>query len=92
MSISQIRALDDFVYLSGHQSGHKIVLIYPAETMNSAASNALLKKLEEPPEQVLFILVSHRSHRCCFDGQKSLPADCHACPIRKRHWHGCSNR
>ncbi|MCW5619476.1 MAG: DNA polymerase III subunit delta' [Nitrosomonas sp.] len=63
ISISQIRALDDFVYLSGHQSGHKIVLIYPAETMNSAASNALLKKLEEPPEQVLFILVSHRSHR-----------------------------
>ncbi len=63
ISISQIRELDDFVYLSGHQPGHKIVLIYPAETMNSAASNALLKKLEEPPEQVLFILVAHRPQR-----------------------------
>ena len=47
ISVSQIRELDDFVYLSGHQAGHKIVLIYPAETMNMAASNALLKKLEE---------------------------------------------
>ena len=62
ISISQIRELDDFVYLSGHQSGYKIVLIYPAEAMNSAASNALLKKLEEPPEQVLFILISHQPH------------------------------
>ena len=60
ISISQIRELDDFVYLSGHQSGYKIVLIYPAEAMNTAASNALLKKLEEPPEQVLFLLVSHQ--------------------------------
>jgi len=60
ISISQIRELDDFVYLSGHQSGYKTVLIYPAEAMNSAASNALLKKLEEPPAQVLFILVSHQ--------------------------------
>jgi len=60
ISISQIRELDDFVYLSGHQSGYKMVLIYPAEAMNSAASNALLKKLEEPPAQVLFILVSHQ--------------------------------
>lgn len=62
ISISQIRELDDFVYLSGHQSGYKIVLICPAEAMNGAASNALLKKLEEPPEQVLFILVSHQPH------------------------------
>jgi len=63
ISISQIRELDDFVYLSGHQSTYKIVLIYPAEAMNKAASNALLKKLEEPPEQVLFILVSHQPQR-----------------------------
>lgn len=63
IGINQIRELDDFVYLSGHQSGHKIVLIYPAETMNNAASNALLKKLEEPPELVLFILVSHQPQR-----------------------------
>lgn len=63
ISIHQIRALDDFVYLSGHQTGLKIILIHPAEAMNHAAANALLKKLEEPPEQVLFILVSHQPQR-----------------------------
>lgn len=60
ISVEQIRALTDFVYLTGHQGGYRIVLIYPAEAMNSAASNALLKKLEEPPPQVIFILVTHQ--------------------------------
>lgn len=60
INIGQIRQLSDFVNLSGHQSGYKIILIHPAESMNLAAANALLKKLEEPPSQVLFILVSHR--------------------------------
>lgn len=60
INIGQIRQLSDFIYLSGHQSSYKIILIHPAENMNQAAANALLKKLEEPPAQVLFILVSHR--------------------------------
>ncbi|QOJ23659.1 MAG: DNA polymerase III subunit delta' [Gammaproteobacteria bacterium] len=60
IGIEQIRKLNDFVYLTGHQSGYKIILIYPAEAMNTAAANALLKKLEEPPENVLFISVTHQ--------------------------------
>lgn len=63
ISIEQIRKLTDFVYMTGHQDGYKIILIYPAETMNSAAANALLKKLEEPPANVLFILVTHQAQR-----------------------------
>lgn len=61
IGIEQIRRLTEFVYMTGHQNGYKIVLIYPAETMNSAAANALLKKLEEPPENVLFLLVTHQA-------------------------------
>ncbi|MBP6058736.1 MAG: DNA polymerase III subunit delta' [Nitrosomonas sp.] len=61
IGIEQIRRLTEFVYMTGHQNGYKIVLIYPAETMNSAAANALLKKLEEPPENVLLILVTHQA-------------------------------
>lgn len=60
ITIEQVRALNDFVYLSGHQEGFKIILIHPAEAMNAAAANALLKKLEEPPSRILFILVAHR--------------------------------
>jgi len=61
ISIAQIRALDDFIYLSAHQARDKVVLIHPAEAMNTAAANALLKKLEEPPPEVLFILVTHNA-------------------------------
>lgn len=59
ISVAQVRALDDFIYLSAHQARDKVVLIHPAEAMNTAAANALLKKLEEPPPEVLFILVTH---------------------------------
>lgn len=60
ISVDQIRGLTDFVNLSAHQQGYKIILIHPAEAMNLAAANALLKKLEEPPAGVVFLLVSHR--------------------------------
>jgi len=61
IGITQVRALDDFIYLSAHQNRYKLVLIHPAEALNTAAANALLKKLEEPPPNVLFILVAHRA-------------------------------
>lgn len=63
ISIDRIRGMNNLVYMTGHQQGFKILLIYPAEAMNNAAANALLKKLEEPPERVLFILVSHQPRR-----------------------------
>ncbi|HET7062249.1 MAG TPA: DNA polymerase III subunit delta' [Nitrosospira sp.] len=61
ISVEQIRALADFINISSHQGGYKIVVIHPAETMNLAAANALLKNLEEPPPLTLFILVAHQS-------------------------------
>ena len=61
ISISQIRELGGFVNITSHQNGYKIILIHPAETMNAAAANALLKNLEEPPLRTLFILVTHQA-------------------------------
>ncbi len=60
ISVDQIRALMDFSTLSAHQGGYRVVLIHPAETMNTSAANALLKTLEEPAGQMLFILVTHK--------------------------------
>jgi DNA polymerase-3 subunit delta' len=60
ISIDQIRALSDFSNLSAYRGGHRVVVIYPAEAMNTNAANALLKTLEEPTGQLLFILVSHK--------------------------------
>jgi DNA polymerase III subunit delta' len=61
ISVAQIRDLADFINISSHQNGYKIILLHPAETMNAAAANALLKNLEEPPPRTLFILVTHHA-------------------------------
>lgn len=60
ISVNQVRSLANLINLSTHQGGHRVVLIYPAESMNASAANALLKTLEEPPERMLIILVSHK--------------------------------
>ena len=64
ISVAQIRDLSDFLSMSSHRSdGARIVLIHPAEALNLASANALLKMLEEPAEGVVFILVAHQLQR-----------------------------
>ncbi len=60
ISVDQVRGLTEFSGMSAHQGGRRVVVIHPAEAMNTNAANALLKNLEEPPPGMLFILVSHR--------------------------------
>jgi DNA polymerase III subunit delta' len=60
VSVDQIRGLADFLGMSAHQGGRRVIVIHPAEAMNANAANALLKNLEEPPPGLLFILVSHK--------------------------------
>jgi DNA polymerase-3 subunit delta' len=61
IKIDQIRGLHNLVYQTSSQV--KVIQIQPAEQMNLAASNALLKMLEEPPANVLFLLISDNPHR-----------------------------
>lgn len=60
ISIAQVRELEDFIGLSSHRHGARVILIHPAEAMYAAAANALLKTLEEPTENTVFLLVSHQ--------------------------------
>ncbi len=62
ISIAQVRSLAEFINISAHRSGVKVVVVQPAEAMNVNAANALLKSLEEPPPHTHFLLVSDRSH------------------------------
>jgi DNA polymerase-3 subunit delta' len=62
IDVRQVRALEDFVNLSSHRGGARVVLIHPAEALNPNAANALLKSLEEPPPRTYFLLVAHRWH------------------------------
>ena len=63
INIEQVREVIDFVWLSSHRGGRRVVLIEPADALNTAAANAILKVLEEPPEGVVFLLVTSRPGR-----------------------------
>src|SRR5690606_25289779 len=64
ISVAQIRALSDFLELTSHRDGgRRMVLINPAEALNAASANALLKVLEEPPPGVAFILVASQPQK-----------------------------
>jgi DNA polymerase III subunit delta' len=63
IAVDQIRALSDFVTLTSHRNGFRVLVLYPAEAMNAAAANALLKTLEEPPARTAIILVTHQIGR-----------------------------
>ena len=64
ISVVQIRQLIDYLSLSSHQvQAKRIILISPAESLNLASANALLKMLEEPPANTLFLLVSSQPQR-----------------------------
>ncbi|MDI9804125.1 hypothetical protein QM321_22780, partial [Citrobacter koseri] len=56
IKIEKIRDLLPFVQQTGE--GWRVVVIEPAEALNLASSNALLKTLEEPGERVVLILLA----------------------------------
>jgi DNA polymerase-3 subunit delta' len=61
--IEQARALGNFVHVVSHRGGRRVAIVHPAEDMNTATANSLLKNLEEPPAGAVFLLVSHRPAR-----------------------------
>ena len=63
IKIEQVRALADFMNISTHRQGLRVVVLYPAEALNMPSSNALLKTLEEPPPGTVFLLASNSLDR-----------------------------
>ena len=58
-SVDNIRDLTDSVHLGlGATSKRKVYLVDEVHMLSAAASNALLKTLEEPPEHVVFVLAT----------------------------------
>ena len=49
--------------LKSSQGGYKVSIIWQPERMNAASANKLLKLLEEPPRQTVFVLVSEVPER-----------------------------
>jgi DNA polymerase-3 subunit delta' len=59
IAIDDIRKLEEFVNLKSITTGHKIIIIDPADDLNLNAANALLKLLEEAPKNTYYFIVSH---------------------------------
>lgn len=58
--VDAIRDLIDHIHLSSQYGHYKIAIVEPAEAMNRNAANSLLKTLEEPPPESIFILNSRQ--------------------------------
>ena len=59
--IAQVRALCDTLAMKPYEANTRVAIIHDAQTMNPAASNALLKILEEPPQRTILILIATRA-------------------------------
>ncbi|WP_339112129.1 DNA polymerase III subunit delta' [Thioclava sp. GXIMD2076] len=58
--VDRVREMRSFLHLSASDGGPRVVIVDCADEMNTQAANALLKLLEEPPERVTFLMVSHQ--------------------------------
>jgi DNA polymerase-3 subunit delta' len=58
--VDEVRELRDRLHQTRGRAAWRVVVVDSIDDCNASAANALLKTLEEPPAQTLFLLVSHR--------------------------------
>lgn len=63
ITVGQVRSLGDLFDLTPALSDWRVVVIDSVDDLEKSAANALLKMLEEPPANCLFLLVSHAPGR-----------------------------
>lgn len=63
ITVDQVRGLQRLIQTAPTFSSRRIVIIDSADDLERGAANALLKNLEEPPADMLFLLVSHAPGR-----------------------------
>lgn len=63
ITIDQVRGLDEFFNIGTHRGGLRIILVNPTEAMNRSTANSLLKTLEEPAPDTVFLMVSSEPMR-----------------------------
>ena len=63
ITVTQVRELGEFLALTPALSPWRAVVIDSVDDLEKSAANALLKMLEEPPPNTVFLLVSHAPGR-----------------------------
>ncbi|AVX04645.1 DNA-directed DNA polymerase [Maritalea myrionectae] len=60
ISVNDVRQAVKFFQTSAARTGVRICIVDCVDDLNANAANALLKTLEEPPQNAIFLLVTHR--------------------------------
>lgn len=63
ITVDQVRAMQQRLTTRPTLGNRRVIVIDPADDLEKAAANALLKSLEEPPAGTFFFLVAHRLGR-----------------------------
>lgn len=63
ITVDEVRKLRNFFALSAADGGRRVVIVDAADNMNGNAANALLKVLEEPPDNTTLLLICHQPSR-----------------------------
>lgn len=70
--------LRDRLHQTRGRDGYRVVIIDSIDDLNPSAANALLKILEEPPPETIFLLVSHRPGQLL----PTIRSRCHSLALR----------
>lgn len=73
---AQIESFQEFLNVKAYDAKYKVVLIKDADKMNASSQNRILKTLEEPPNDVIIIMITNNS-------EKLLPTVVSRCQIIK---------
>ncbi len=63
ISIEDARSAIEGLTIGSHRGGNRVILVYPLEMLRADSANTLLKSLEEPPKNTIFILLADRLDR-----------------------------
>lgn len=63
ITVAQVRSLGPMLATAASMGGRRVVILDAADDLERGGANALLKSLEEPPADTVFLLVSHAPGR-----------------------------
>lgn len=76
--VEDVREVRDSLHHTRGRAGHRVAVIDSIDDCNPSAANALLKTLEEPPADTIFLLISHRPGRLL----PTIKSRCHNLALR----------
>lgn len=63
LGVDEVRRLTRFIHQTANQGGRRVIYLEAMDRMTEQASNAILKMLEEPPEDVVWLLTVQQPER-----------------------------